>query len=511
MSSIAAALAPIGRWIDRLFAPWNARLNPILVKEVRQALRGRYFTIVFWIMVALATVIGCMLLVEQGRKGDPDGGIVFFLAMYSCLSVAVHVFVPFSAFLSVGAEWDENTYDLLVLSNLGPYQIVFGKLLSACVQTLLFYCAFGPFLVFAFLLRGLDLLGAAWILGGTLVTSFGLISLALCFSSLVRHRFARVLMMALLAAALIWCTGGSILFSTTLFEERFLHTPEFPPAALTVLSAAAFVGFFSLAFAATRFMHVEENRSTLLRVLTTVLTLAGLGWMAYFYLTFKEPEILGVIGTMTLVAITLLGTTFVAEPEALGRRVRRQVPRNPVLALASLPFFPGGARGVVHYAFNALLLFAGGAALYLFAPPSSPLRDHWQVAPFLFFVYLLAYLAVPTAFLARWTGDLKVRILSRLLVPFVAAMGFVVPSILGFLFGSSEMMRGRHPGNPVWLVEEIVRDGRWGLALPAALFGLVTLVVNLPRLTKAIRETLTCSDQAPPVAGASASHAGPDA
>ena len=41
-----------------------------------------------------------------------------------CLSIAVLAFVPFSAFIAMGSEWDENTYDLLIISNLKPRQII---------------------------------------------------------------------------------------------------------------------------------------------------------------------------------------------------------------------------------------------------------------------------------------------------------------------------------------------------------------------------------------------------
>ena len=34
------------------------RLNPILIKEVRQALRGKYFLVMFWLTVLVATLAG---------------------------------------------------------------------------------------------------------------------------------------------------------------------------------------------------------------------------------------------------------------------------------------------------------------------------------------------------------------------------------------------------------------------------------------------------------------------
>src|SRR5690606_11497354 len=126
------------------------RANPILVKEVRQALRGQYFRLVFWLTLSAATVIGLVVLMAASATNEAQG-IGFFNTIFGCLAIAAHGFVPFAAFVAMGSEWEENTYDLLVLSNLRPCQIVIGKLLAAGTQALLIYSAFVPFLVFAFL------------------------------------------------------------------------------------------------------------------------------------------------------------------------------------------------------------------------------------------------------------------------------------------------------------------------------------------------------------------------
>jgi hypothetical protein len=480
--------------VERLFrplvAPLNDRLNPILVKEVRQALRGRYFTVVFWLVATIATLIGCMILVTEGFSPSNQAGVYFFIAMYGCLSAAVHVFVPFWSFLSVGSEWEENTYDLLVLSNLRPFQIVLGKLLSAAVQLALFYSAFGPFLVFAFLLRGLDLVAAFWVLGLTVVTSLGLSALAICLSSLVRQKFARVLLMAVQAVILVWACAGSIAFSFVVFEERFVHTPEFTLAASMFATGVLTVGAYSFALASTRFTHPEENRSSGLRALTSVVVLAALGWTAYLYWEWGQYEIVMGISTFILIGNAATCAVFCAEEETLGRRVRLTVPASRLAALLAAPFLPGGGRGVLLMVLNAL---AVGAVAWGLARWKSPARfDDSLWIPTAFSVYLLIYVLIPTVVLSRWTAQLKWRVVARLSVVVVAALAFVIPTILGFLIGSDEVMRGHHVGNPVWVVDKAMDEDYRGL-VTVALIAALAVLLNVARVGRGLRELASAS------------------
>src|SRR5262245_30147670 len=113
MNALAAAAAPKKSLSDRL--------NPILVKEVRQALRGRFFKVMFWTTLGSATLSGLLVVAGAASSNEVESiGQTFFIVMFGCMSAAVHAFVPFSAYLSTSGEWDENTHDLLVLSNLGP-------------------------------------------------------------------------------------------------------------------------------------------------------------------------------------------------------------------------------------------------------------------------------------------------------------------------------------------------------------------------------------------------------
>jgi len=474
------------------------RLNPILVKEVRQALRGRYFGISFWSVLTGATLGGLavMLTVLAGRTtgiGETVMGPWFFLAMFISLAVATQVLVPFSAFLSMGGEWDENTYDLLVLSNLKPRQIVLGKVLSAGVQSLLFYCAFGPFLVFAFLLRGVDLTAMFVVLAISLVGSVLLSCLSVAMSSFSRARFARVVLMVLLAVVLIQTCFGTIAgsFQLMMFPGE-LHAPEVLQAIFAGLSISLAVAAFFFAAACARLAHPEENRSTGLRIMTLVVVAIGLGWLTYILGRRPDDDAI-MAGVCMAHAVLAAGTLFFAtEPERMGRRVVAALPRNPLLAGLATPFLPGGVRGLVFYLLGSFLV-----ALWAFLYPSLaagkvPYNDGQVLIPFALTAYGLGIIGIPSAIFGFYSASMAVRIIARIatLVLFVAAI--IVPALIGFFLGIEDWADFEHPFNVFLVIDEMWSGRRRIGGVMPVLIGTVVLCVllNLPRFGKAAGELL---------------------
>ena len=118
-------------------------LNPILVKEVRQGLRGRYFKGTYAFTLVIATFVGLFVLVVGQEQSDV--GQAFFTAIFVCLTGAVLALIPFQAYVST-ATADPRQADILALSNLRPRQIVWGRLLATLVQGGLIVSALFPFL-----------------------------------------------------------------------------------------------------------------------------------------------------------------------------------------------------------------------------------------------------------------------------------------------------------------------------------------------------------------------------
>lgn len=476
--------------------------TPILVKEVRQALRGKYFKICFWI-VLLAVVVataGMMIGMQQ-----PDGSIVggdgraFFFGIFLCLSIAVLGFVPFSAFNAMGAEWDENTFDLLIISNLKPRQIVLGKLLATSVQTLLFYSTFTPFLVFSSLLQGVDLLSVWVVLIGALIFSTVLSLVAICLSTVSRVRFARIVLMAMLAAVLVFATfGGSLTGSLLITSPGAMRDPQFLVAATMMLLGAIILGVYCFAIACNMLAHPEENRSTGVRVITTVTILAALWWMQYMASVIGQREFLSGIAIGLIVFLLVPGTFFVTEPEILGRRVTPRVSKNPLLALLSIPFLPGGGRGLV--LFVGQLLTVVLFALWMHGEEAriagEPLLTDGVPGILAAALYAFVYVALPSSVLAPFTDRPVLRAAARAVVPFMIATFAFVPAVVGAFLGDRTLTNMEHPGNPFFLIyrtwngDYTAQPGAW-----FTLIGLVAVavVLNAYRVVVGVRQVIDAS------------------
>ena len=152
------------------------RFNPIVVKEVRQALKSRQFVYTFLLLLLAAwagSIFGVSYLGESIDYGS--SAVMFYAGFLFALCAATLVIVPFSTFRSIVEERTETTLELLQITALSPVQIVRGKTLSAMVQVLVYYCAIAPFIAFTALLPGFDVVQVTFSLVMLFIT-------ALCFS-----------------------------------------------------------------------------------------------------------------------------------------------------------------------------------------------------------------------------------------------------------------------------------------------------------------------------------------
>lgn len=474
------------------------RLNPILVKEVRQAVAARYFKVSFGFTLGAATGLAAVLLASMGE--DAGSGRYFFSAMFACLGVALFFWVPFFAFLSMGAEYEENTLDLLVLSDLRPRRIVYGKLWSAVVQTLLYFSAFGPFLVFAFLLQGIDLVALLCVLAGALGYSVSLSLLAIGLSSLTRVRILRRALMSLAALALLGATiTGIVSAANLLFSMGLASRKEMVYFLSAMLSMILAVALLWGEIACTRLAHPEENRSSGLRALVAATFLVYLGWVFATCQTWGYSEEMVTAAGIAAAFLWIVPAIFFAsEPETLGRRVRLHVARHPLLALLALPFLPGGGRGFLLALLGqvGLLVGVGFIHWYFRGGSGGPIEGvlAWMAAP----LYAIVYLGLPTGLFAHKTRLLQWRIAVRLAVPILVLLSMLVPTLALFFAGAGETDSFRHPGWVVWVLDQLWdRKLRWWGPLFLGLILAVGLVVmlNLPRMALGVREVLLASEE----------------
>ncbi len=457
----------------RLAAFLERWANPVLVKEIRQAQRGKVFPIALIVTLSLAMLAAATVAIGVDASEMSRPGPAFFSGAYFFLCVAVLLIVPFQAFVAMGAEWDDNTFEMLVLSNLSPRQIVYGKMLAAFLQSLLFVACFAPFMAVAFLLRGVDAAMMLLILGLTILASGWLITVSVMLSTLVRKRFLRVLLMVMVAGGLmLLLPGSSALASEFIRRPDLIAEPQFLIGMAQFVLAAVLVGIVAYFMACSLLAHEEENRSTPLRVLTSVIVLFTFGVLTFNVLSplvfFPRQGIFSV----TIAAIFFVGflsVFFGYEPERLGRRVLPSVPRSSKLALFAAPWLPGGGLGALFLLLHLGVLTVGSIALSVllsalgqYPAGSSGMLSSSRGGAFsegagamvTAALYVMLYVLLSMGVLSRFGRHSVARNILRALTIATPLIYLFLPALLGLFIGDRSLTRMIHIGNPVVLMED---------------------------------------------------------
>lgn len=490
--------------------------NPILVKEVRQALKSRAFVATFLLLLLGSWLISAFGLLAAGASVEYGSvGQTFFIFYFGVLCVALGIVIPFGAFRSLLNERDDNTYELLSITTLSPGQIVRGKWACAVVQTLLFYSAIAPFIAFTALLQGFDFGQAAVLLVGAFYGSTALSITTLMLSTTVRQRvwqgflsMTLVAALCLLVAMILSGLSSLMMFPLPLDEPDFWWSV----AAMLVMSASYQWLFYQIA--AARLTFESENRSTGIR-----LTVSGQFWLmwilpALFHWyrgTVPDHDLVWFLTGASGVHLALLGLSFSAEPDGLSRRVRRRLPQRTWLRLLFAPLLPGGARGylfvLLHLA--ALLPLVAiatawskrrgiGPSMHYVGELVSLNAEAWNEAVFLFAIASVCYIAFYSGLAAcflRWGRSITPAFNgahARTMIVILIASGFMVP--MGMRIGRFVPYNDASLSDvffPFWLLIDVVA----GLSKPLHIWviagaALAAIGMNVPPLIRSLREVL---------------------
>ena len=139
------------------------RTNPIVVKELRQAVQSRLvIAILLLFLLANVLIVSGYLILSVDIAMSEQAGQDLFSALFVVLVVTCMVFVPLYAAVRLTMERNDSNIDLLFITTIAPAAIIRGKFWAAVALTALIYSASMPFLTFTYLLQGnrsaLDLL-----------------------------------------------------------------------------------------------------------------------------------------------------------------------------------------------------------------------------------------------------------------------------------------------------------------------------------------------------------------
>jgi len=387
-------------------------LNPILIKETRQATQSKLFWTVFLLFVALSWIVLVLgTLAMWGELETQPTAEVFFWWNFSVLSFAILVVVPFGAYRSLLSERELHTYDLLRITTLSPRQIVRGKLGTSLLQIVVYYSAIAPFIAFTSFLQGFDVVWISWVL----VMSF-LWSMALCTGALLtgissrQNQWQSANMVGLVVMLLI---GWGVVLSFVVQGRRAVdfEDPDFWWVnGITLLAAVSYVILAGQVIVA-RLTFASGNRSTGIRVVLVlqfwlVVAVVGLIAVSGRPIVF-DPDFQMTMGVLVLLHWTGAGLFLATESDFLSRRIRRRLPGNRLLRLLAAPFLPGGATGTV-LVLGHLVLIGVGLLVSAFGVASVPYTAERVQTLVIILLNVIIWVGVASV-LARWCRKLSVR------------------------------------------------------------------------------------------------------
>jgi hypothetical protein len=426
------------------------RWNPLLVKELRQTLRSKAFGILFLAAHGIAATLATFVLTLE-RSTQANHIVVSTLAL--CAAFACLFVVPILAFQSFGQEWEDNTHDLLVLTELGAGRLAFGKLLGPVCLGWLILVSFAPYLALTAFLEGADLVFLAFLFGAIAFAVPIVVAVAMAGAGIARTRQLRNAVLGLVSVGLLFCFMPLMpLLLGRELSAAAVRSPEFWVGVGVFASIALIVGMQCFLGARAHLSHAEEAPTLPARVTTCLGALVLPFLVALLARVGGEPAPHhSPVAILVLLFLLPSLVIFATERETLGRVARRRVERSRWMRLVH-PVLPGGGRGLMLLPLTAALAWCSAwVAVLLFGDttPSTVMPADWFTAQYLLVViYAVLYIA-PFSFLTWKTGHgAGMRWAARLAIVTAPLLSVVAGMIVGLVIGDSSIQFGRHLMNP---------------------------------------------------------------
>lgn len=361
-ATVAPRIPPPVPQID--FPTW---LPAMFVKELRQGLRTRGFVVAFMafqILMALlmmGAVVGSDAMAPGARAGTAAAVNGFF---WTLLTVQLLLVTPARALGSLQTEIETRSLDLLLLTRLTAWRIVFGKWASLVAQSVLLLVAMLPYGIVRYFAGSADLVSDA----GTCVALLGVcavLTAAGLWSSGMSKLVRVVLVIAIVLGTNIWravATGsaGSIVMPFTRMNTAML----FFDGALALV--------FFLVAAVRRIAPPAENHAFLARVLPIIALLPVPAWALAGRSALATGQFLFAACFTLLVCAAELGS--VRAPMTV--HLRPWLARGPLGHFVGRFALPGWPSALIY----TIVAVAGPTVVLLSVSGVVPPRDVMRVA-----------------------------------------------------------------------------------------------------------------------------------
>jgi hypothetical protein len=333
-------------------------LNPILVKELRQAVRGRFaVSILVLALLAQVLAVGILLLFENLTGSNASvAGRETFLTLIIIVVTPCIFFIPIYAGFRMASERNDSNVDLLFITTIRARTIVAGKLASTFAVVALIFSSSLPFIAFAYALRGIDLLMIVMVFAAAMLVVLSVAILALFVAALPATKpFKLLIGLGAFVLTLVFYIP-----SMAFVAQGLSGSARSPFGASTWSVAGTFFGLLVtadiilLVLTTVMITPPAANRALPVRILLSVLW--ALTFVGALALAHDNQRIGPLVAwaVVQFVLATLVLASAIGEREAWGPRVARTIPVAPFRRALAFLFYSGGAGGTLW----ASLLFA---------------------------------------------------------------------------------------------------------------------------------------------------------
>lgn len=494
--------------MTRFLARLDDRINPIVVKEARQAVNSRL--VGGALLLFLAVQVTAMLLMmtgrEAGRPGQLDmrAGRDVFLFVQGILLGTCMLLIPGLTGARLAAERSDVNVDLLFISSLTPRAVLAGKLAAAAAVALLIFSACAPFMAFAYVLRGLDMPTILVVLVADFLAVLVGTMFTLFLAAIPASRGFRVFLALGGVGGLGYVFAGALAGSAAFLESEFrVDTGSWEFWAGFGGLAAAVLGWIGLMFvwSVALISPPAANRALSVRVYTLGYWAAAAVGCGLWAWQIGHPAPVIVWGVFGALLFSLQLMIAVCERDEWGPRVARRIPRRPIARVPAFVFYSGAAGGLLFAAVGGVLT-VGGMALWHELDPAVRGRD-WSeavrvVGLILGYAYCYGLTAVVVRRLARNTAFRPAYTWVVALVLF--GLGCILPEVARYAlfprrygYGYPDELIWLYLPNPVVMISELMRpsalDTHIGMAVGfLAVWGVGATLINAGWLARQVAD-----------------------
>ncbi|RME80642.1 MAG: hypothetical protein D6785_10065 [Planctomycetota bacterium] len=410
-------------------------LNPVLLRNLRQTILSKAFWIVLFLLLGCNVIIVLASFSGPTSTYGPSLGKRNFLLFYVLLNLICFLGIPYYLGNQFRMESLLKLDELIRIATLSPSRIVLGFVLSGIIIEFLVYSVTAPFILYSYLLKGIDQVTIAF---GLSIT-FLLTPLYLCFTMTLvganKKDRGKMGMLGLVILGGFWITFTLAFFVS--YEMKWYIAAFWKPMSLfmTGFIFLFYLGRVFLWFSSAASALIEEDGDQVSNIRLAYLMNIGLmiflymGSYVYYkfwlkvshstFISFTEG-ITGFISIFLNIFLVIAALFFITEKNGVTIRQETSFYKWPKWKKWGIYFvLPGAERGALVLVLTAFL------ELGLLS-----MQDNNLKVLFIFWGYTLFYTALPVLLIKRMLGAKYNPPLCRKIIVFFNVVWHILTAIL---------------------------------------------------------------------------------